>query len=118
MKLFFSLFIGLLLLGGCAAKKEKVASGTGEPLLGLSLNYETGELTLQVVSTGCTVKEDFSLQVKNDELLVVRNKKDPCKAVPQATSFTYTMKEAGLNPDKLYAVKNGFIANPNLANIH
>jgi hypothetical protein len=97
------------------SKKENQLST--EKLLGFSFNYEKSEITIHVVTNGCTVKTDFVFKTNNNTILVSRKKKDVCKALPQAAHFTYTMKELGIDPNKLYIIKNKFIANPNLANI-
>lgn len=88
-----------------------------EKLLGVSFNYDKKEITIQVVSTGCTVKNDFQFKVSNNIITIIRKKRDECKAMPEMASFTYTFQETGLSPDKAYTIKNKFIANPNLANI-
>ena len=92
-----------------AANKEK--------LLGISFNYDKSEVTLTVFTSGCTTKADFSFKVSGSNLQVIRLKNDPCKMVPQAVSFTYTLAEAGLKADRAYVVTNKFIANPMLAAI-
>jgi hypothetical protein len=91
--------------------------GTPEKLLGISFDYDKQEVTIRVVTTGCTVKTDFQFKATGSSLQVNRLKKDACKMVPQAVSFTYTLAEAGLKADQLYVLKNKLIANPNLANI-
>ena len=88
-----------------------------EKLMGVSFNYDKKEITIQVVSTGCTVKTDFQFKVSNNIITIIRIKKDACKAMPEMASFTYSFQETGLSPDKAYTIKNKFIANPNLANI-
>ena len=88
-----------------------------EKLLGVSFSYAKKEITIQVVTTGCTVKADFKFSVSNNTITIIRKRRDACKAMPEGTSFTYTFPEAGLSPDKTYTIKNKFIANPNLANI-
>jgi hypothetical protein len=88
-----------------------------EKLLGVSLNYENKEISIEVVTTGCTVKGDFAFKVQNNTVTISRKKRDACKMTPQAIRFTYSLQEAGLSPDKIYIIKNRFIANPNLANI-
>lgn len=93
------------------------AGGETEKLLGISFQYDKKEVTLTVVTTGCTAKTDFTFKTSGNSLLVIRQKRDACKMVPQAVSFTYKLAEAGLKEDRLYVVKNGFIANPQLANI-
>ena len=88
-----------------------------EKLLGLSFDDDKSEVTISVTSTGCTAKSDFQFKVKNNAIEIVRKKRDMCKRMPFATSFTYTLKEAGLDANKTYTIKNKFVANPNMANI-
>lgn len=88
-----------------------------EKLLGFTFNYDKKEVTINVVSTGCTVKKDFLFKVSNNTITITRTKKDFCKAMPQLASFTYSFRETGLNSDKAYTIQNKFIANLNLANI-
>jgi hypothetical protein len=105
------------LFSGCSS----VPAGDGdneERLIAFSLDYNKQEILFTVVSHGCTVKNDFGFTVQNEEIIIKRKKKDECKAMPEAVSFTFSMQEAGISPDKTYAVKNRFIANPNLADIH
>lgn len=88
-----------------------------EKLLGLTFDDEKSEVTISVTSTGCTAKSDFQFKVKNNTIEIVRKKRDLCKRMPFATNFTFTLKEAGLDANKTYTIKNKFVANPNLANI-
>lgn len=90
---------------------------SSEKLLGLSFDYDKSEVTINVVTTGCTTKNDFAFKISGNNITVVRKKRDACKAMPEATSFTYKMNTVGLDANKLYTIKNKFIANPNLANI-
>ncbi len=104
--------ISLLVACGVSPTAEKE-----ERLIGVSLDYDKQEISVTVVSNGCTVKNDFTISVQKNEIIVKRKKKDECKAMPEAVSFTYSLAEAGLSPDKAYTIKNRFIANPNLAGI-
>jgi hypothetical protein len=88
-----------------------------EGLCGISFNYEKSEVTLLVVTKGCTSNNDFTFQVKGDKLTILRTKADLCKMVPEITAFTYSLKSVGLSPDKTYTLTNKLIANPNLANL-
>jgi len=94
-----------------------VFGGEPENLLGVSLNFDKKEITIKVVSTGCTSKDDFQFLVKENIVTVVRKKKDSCKAMPEEVSFTFTLKEAGIDPNKPFIVANKFIVNLNIANI-
>jgi len=88
-----------------------------EKLPGVPFNCDKKEITIQVISTGCKARTDFLFKISNNNISIIRKKKDLFKAMPQATSITYTLQEAGINPDKTYTIKNRFIANPFLANI-
>jgi hypothetical protein len=92
-------------------------SSNPENLLGLTLDYEKGEISIHVVSSGCTQKNDFRFEMKGDTLSVVRVRKDDCKAMESEVRFTYTLKEAGINANKAFIVRNKFIANLFIANI-
>jgi hypothetical protein len=104
---FFSLFIFSF------TSKQSVS----EKLLGFSFDYDKNEVTIKVVTHGCTVKSDFTFKVSSGNINVVRKKKDFCKMMPDAISFTYSLKEAGLEVNKAYIIKNKFIANLNIADI-
>jgi len=94
-----------------------VFSNNPENLLGLTLDYDKGEVTIHVVSSGCTQKTDFRFDMKNDTLSVVRIRRDDCKAMGSEVRFNYTLKEAGINPNKLFIIRNKFIVNMYIANI-
>ena len=70
-----------------------------------------------MVSTGCTQKDDFQFLVKDENITIIRKKKDTCKAMPEEVSFTYTLKEAGIDPNKPFKILNKFIVNLDIANI-
>lgn len=88
-----------------------------ETLLGISFDYEKQEVTITVASSGCTQKQDFQFIVKNNELTINRTKIDSCKAMESPVSFTYTLKEAGIEPNKALNITNKFIVNPYIARI-
>ncbi len=88
-----------------------------ENLLALSLNFEQSQISITVVSKGCTVKDDFKLQLQEGQLLVLRTRKDECKAMQEPVQFTWTFKEAGIDPNKTFVIGNRFIANPFTANL-
>ena len=112
-----AVYILLAVLLSFALQSFTVPQSRTEKLLGLSFNYDKKEISIQVVSTGCTVKTDFQFKVSNNIITIIRKKRDECKAMPEMASFTYSFLETGLSPDKTYTIKNKFIANPNLANI-
>jgi hypothetical protein len=86
-----------------------------ETLLGVQLNYDKKEITIQVISTGCTLKSDFKFEFTDGKLTVSRQKPDLCKAMPEVVSFTYSAKEAGIDVNKPFTISNKFIINPFLA---
>lgn len=106
----------MLILAGCGNKP--VADNNSEKLLGLSFSYDKKEITITVVSTGCTAKPDFSFIINGNTIKIERIKKDECKAMPEAINLVYTFQESGISADKSYTVANKFIANLNLAKIH
>lgn len=114
MRLFL-LVITMLILAGCGNKPA--TDNKSEKLIGLSLNYDKKEITVLVVSTGCTGKADFFFVVNANTIRIDRTKKDECKAMPEAINLVYTFQESGIDADKNYTVVNSFIANRNLANI-
>jgi len=110
-------FFSLLILLSFIFIIPSVYGGEPEKLLGVSLNFDKKEITIKIVSSGCTQKSDFSFLVKDDTITVIRNKKDDCKAMPEEISLTYSLKEVGIDPNKSFKILNKFIANLNLANI-
>lgn len=83
-----------------------------EKLLGLSFDDEKKEVTIKVTSKGCTEKNYFQFKVRGTIIEIIRTKRDECKRMPFATSFTFSMAEAGIEPNKAYTVKNKFIVSP------
>lgn len=113
-----SLFIvGMMLMAGCSSNQPS-ADSKSEKLLGIAFNYDSKEIVVTVISTGCTVKADFSFIVNSNTIKIERIKKDECKAMPEAINLVYTFQESGISADKSYTIVNSFIANLNLANIH
>ena len=87
-----------------------------ETLLGLSTDFDKGEITIEVASSGCTKKEDFRFELKDNVLTVFRKQRDTCKAMPKKTSFTFNLKDLGIGPHQRFRVGNLFIVNHNLTN--
>jgi hypothetical protein len=100
----------LLILMGCS-HSVTVNSTKSENILGLSLNYEQKQINITVVSNGCTTKEDFTLQMQQNSLLISRKKKDVCKAMPEPVQFTWSFKEAGIDDNIPFSVQNRFSPN-------
>jgi hypothetical protein len=88
-----------------------------ETLLGISFDYDKQEVTITVSSSGCTQKQDFQFIVKGNQLTINRTKPDFCKAMESPVSFTYTLKETGIEPNKALNITNKFIVNPYIARI-
>jgi len=109
-KNLLTLFLGLLVC-------PLVYGGNPEKLLGITFDYDKGEVTLFVASSGCTQKSDFMFEIKGDSLTVIREKTDDCKAMESPEHFTYSLKEAKIDPNKSYFILNKFIANHNIAKI-
>lgn len=107
----------LIACGASALFASPAAAVQPEELLGASLNAERKEITIDVVSSGCTQRSDFRFDMKENVLTVLRAQRDACKAMPRKTSFTYTLKEAGVDPNKSFRFGNRFIANEYTANV-
>jgi len=108
----------ILLLAGLAVfLAAPAAAEQKEVLLGISTDFEKGELTLEVVSTGCTKNSDFRFEFKDNVLTVIRKERDACKAMPEKIKLTYKLAAIGIDPNKPFRVSNEFLVNENLANI-
>jgi len=86
-----------------------------EPLLGMASDFGAGTITIDVVSSGCTDKGSFRMDLTNDALTVFRVRKDTCKALPEKTAITFTVAEVGINPHKPFTIANPFLVNEYLA---
>jgi len=89
-----------------------------ERLLGVSFNSDKKEISITVVTSGCTQKDDFQFVMKDGDLTILRKKRDACKMLESATTFTYSLKDAGIDPNKPFRIKNEFVVNLFIANIH
>jgi hypothetical protein len=88
-------FIGFLvvlfvLYVPCAHAEE------GEPLFGLVINTLSGTLSMDVLSSGCTRKQDFDFDLQGDVLTIKRRSPDACKMIPHRVTLTYTRDEFGV----------------------
>ena len=92
-------------------------SAQPEELLGVSLNSEKKEITIDVASSGCTRKEDFLFEMRDNTLTVLRKGRDMCKAAHTKKSLTYSLKEAGIDPHKPFRFGNSFIVSEFGANM-
>ena len=108
--LFLTVLSGFLFIGSTFA-------GSVEKLIGLTCDFDKGEITIHVVTSGCTTKNDFTFEIKNDSLTVIRKKPDECKAMESVIQFAYSLKEAGINPNRPFVVVNRFIVNHFIAKI-
>ena len=104
--------IVVFLLSASFAKAE-----VPENLIGINFNFDKQEVVIKVVSSGCTGRESFKVDIINDTLTVLRVRKDECKAMEEAIDITYTMKEIDIDPNKTYVIVNKFISNPFIARI-
>ncbi|MBN1797571.1 MAG: hypothetical protein JW822_03280 [Spirochaetales bacterium] len=87
-----------------------------EVLLGLSMDFEKEEITIEVVSTGCTTKADFRFEYKDNVLTIIRKQPDTCKAMPDKITLTFKLKDLGIDPRTPFRISNTFLANENAAN--
>ena len=106
-----AILFALLLLGFDSQQNRS------EKLLGLSFDDEKKEVTIKVTSTGCTEKNYFQFKVRGTVIEIIRIKRDECKRMPFATSFTFSMAETGLAPNKVYTIKNKFTVSPDLSSL-
>lgn len=110
-------FVAATILIACFLLGFDRPQNRSEKLLGFSFDNEKKEVTIKVTSTGCTEKNYFQFKVSGTVIEIIKTKRDECKRMPFATSFTFSMAEAGLVPNKVYTVKNKFMASPDLSNL-
>lgn len=93
-----------------------VWAGEGQPelLLGVTTDFDAGQIVFQVASGGCTTKEDFRFEFKNDTLTIFRMRGDYCKAMPHKVPITFALEELGISPHRPFALGNRIIVNQNL----
>lgn len=92
-------------------------AGQPEKLLGLTTDFQGKTITIEVAGSGCTDKDSFRLEFKNDVLTIYRIKADACKAMPSKVSFSYSLEQLGMSPHHPFKVGNPFIVNENLADL-
>lgn len=102
-------FLGLW-PGAAAAEQPEV-------LLGVSMDFDAQQITLQMVSSGCTRKEDFRFEFSNGVLTVIRKERDACKAMPRKHAYTFSLTEVGIDRHTPFRFSNTFIVNELLANV-
>jgi hypothetical protein len=103
--------LGALLVAGTAGAAEQPP----EVLLGVGTDFDAGQVTFVVASTGCTTRADFRCDQKDGKLTLIRERRDACKAMPQRLTITFTLKELGLSPHQPFTLGNRLIVNENLA---
>jgi hypothetical protein len=114
MKLFcFGVWICTILFLSAGS----VVAEQPEKLLGISTDFDKGEITIEVASSGCTQKEDFRFELKDNVLTIFRKQRDACKAMPEKIAFTFKLKDLGIDPNKPFRIGNLFIVNHNITNL-
>lgn len=86
-----------------------------ELLLGLSTDSAAGQVVFEVASSGCTAKEDFRCEFKENTLTIFRIRRDACKAMPQKTSIAFTLEELGIPPHQPFVLGNRITVNEMLS---
>lgn len=115
----FSFLFFFLLMASCNNPPETPKPDTvdatpappAEELVGLVVDGAGQTILLTVVSNGCTRKEDFKLSMQNEELVVERLRRDDCKRMPDTLQLRFGFKEAGLEENKNFRVRNLFSGN-------
>jgi len=92
-----------------AALAGPAAAGEPEQLLSFSIDGGGGRLAIEVASSGCTSKGDFTFERQGEVVTVVRRARDACKAMPFRARLEFTFAEAGLEPGKPLRVGNRFV---------
>ncbi len=110
-------FAVFCLLFGLLGNYPAFAAGQPEKLLGLTTDFGGKTITIEVAGSGCTGKDSFRPEFKNEVLTVYRIKQDACKAMPSKVRISYSLDELGINPHHPFRIGNPFIVNENLAGI-
>jgi len=101
----------LLVLAGLAfALAGPAAADEMEVLLGISTDVGKGELTIEVVSNGCTGAGDFRFTLRKNVLTIFRTRPDDCKRVPEKIRLTFKLREIGIDPHRPFRVANRIAA--------
>jgi len=101
----------LIVLAGLAlALAGPAAAAEREVLLGISTDVRKGELTIEVVSNGCTEAGDFRFTLKKDVLTIFRTRPDDCKRMPERIRLTFKLREIGIDPNRPFRVANRIAA--------
>jgi len=102
----FAWILGILLLAAPAVAKE-----LPEVLLGIDTSFDKGQIIFEVVSSGCTSKEDFRIERNDRTLTLYRLRSDDCKAMPGKSQIEFSLHELGLSPNEPFTLGNPFIVN-------
>lgn len=106
-----SIILAACMSGTKVEKSTIVKKPTMEPLHAVSITDST--ITISVTSNGCTKKEHFDFVADAEhshQFIVVRNKYDGCRRVPERLSFKYAFSEIGLAEKIDVTIKNPIIA--------
>lgn len=106
MKPIFFIICALLIAVPSVAGDE-----VPEDLLGLHSDFISGQVFVEVVSGGCTTKDDFRSSFSDDTLTLFRIRQDDCKALPHKITIAFTLEELGINPHQPFSLANRIVVN-------
>lgn len=106
MKPIFFIILALLV-----AVPGVAGEGMPESILGLHTDFAAGQVFIEVVSGGCTTKDDFRSSFIDDTLTLLRIRQDDCKALPHKISIAFTLEELGINPYQPFKLANRLVVN-------
>jgi hypothetical protein len=106
-----SSFAGVAIWATIAAAEQP------EVLLGVSTDFDKGEITFDVIASGCTKKDDFRFDYRNYVLTVIRLRPDACKAMPEKIGIAFQLQEVGIDRHTPFTISNPFIVNHHLAQL-
>jgi hypothetical protein len=109
-------------LGACATRPPPILAPAASPLAELEPLYavQAGrrDVTIRVVSFGCTAKADFAFFVERQgqatTLAFGRRRVDPCRAAAHHVDLTFTYEELGLSAREPVFMLNPLIADRGL----
>jgi len=79
-----------------SAEQSLVAGWQSQMWLGIA--PDANEVTLRVMSSGCTKKEDFSFLITDESVInIIRVRADKCRAMPKPIEFHYSFIELGIS---------------------
>ena len=106
MKKYILITLGVM-LSGCILLGQASGGLSVGPERLYSLTFSEKTLDIQVESYGCTKANDFVIQVMNkNELLVLRNKADNCRAMPRVIDVQIPLPELAEGD---YYIKNAYV---------